>query len=233
MSDSPLKILAVDDEQLILWALEHACKGRSLNIKTANTTERALAEIEACHYDLFLLDFDLKDQGRLELLKVIDECCPYVPVIIMTTSDVNSCELNDTIGSIRKNGAWHLLEKPFSLDKLISFIELIFQDHDNVKVCLNSLTHNYDQEKRQQFRRPHVQPVNFSYQIIADGVSTRKSSKGIFTDISDSGSCLLVHEQLQPEQVISFEDDSLQQCGFVTWSILIEEDTYRCGVQFC
>ena len=72
-----------------------------------------------------------------------------------------------------------------------------------------------------------------AYKTIIDGVSTRVSTKGILTDISDSGSCLLAHEQLQPEQVISFEDDSLRQCGSVSWSVMIEEQTYRCGIQFC
>ena len=232
MKDSLLKILAVDDDQLILWALVRACKGRELEVQTATTTEQAMTAIEKTHFDLFLLDFSLRDNDQLELLKAIDACCPYVPIIIMTTTDAESCELNDLIRSTRKNGAWHILEKPFSLDKMISFIEVIFQDRGNVKVCLNSLTHNYDQEKRLQLRRPHVQAVNFSFKAIVDGVSTRVVSKGILTDISDSGSCLLAHEQLQPDQVISFEDEGLLQCGFISWSVPIEEGTFRCGVQF-
>jgi len=232
MKDSLLKILAVDDDKLILWALEKACKGRELDVKTATSVELALEEIGKQHFDLFLIDFNLRDKGHLELLEAIDSCCPYVPIIIMTTTDAESCELNDLIRSTRKKGAWHVLEKPFSLDKMISFIEVIFQDQGNVKVCLNSLTHNYDQEKRQKLRRPYVQAVNFSFKTIVDGVSRRVVSKGILTDISDSGSCLLAHEQLQPDQVISFEDEDLKQCGFISWSVPIEEETFRCGLQF-
>jgi DNA-binding NtrC family response regulator len=233
MTKSLLRILAVDNDKLILWALERACKGRELEVKTATSVEQALEEISNHHFDLFLIDFNLRDKGQQELLEAIDLCCPYIPIIIMTTTDAESCELNDLIRATRKKGAWHVLEKPFSLDKMISFIEVIFQDQGNVKVCLNSLTHNYDQEKRQKLRRPYVQVVNFSFQAIIDGVSKRVMSRGILTDISDSGSCLLAHEQLQPEQVISFEDEVLQQCGFVSWSVPIEEETYRCGVQFC
>lgn len=233
MITKSVKILAVDNEQLLLWALERACKGRFLDIKTAATTDLALEEIEQHHFDLFLLDFDLKDPSRLELLQAIDECCPYVPIIIMTTSDTKSCELNDAIRATRKRGAWHLLEKPFSLDKLISFIEVIFQDGGQVKVCLSSLTHNYDQEKRRHLRRPYVQSIHFSFKTVEDGESERVSAKGILTDISDTGSCLLAHEWLHPNQVITIEDDSLQQCGSVTWSTKIEADTYRFGLQFC
>ena len=233
MIKKSVKILAVDDEQLLLWALERACKGRFLDLKTAVSTEQALKEIAQQHFDLFLLDFDLKDPSRLELLEAIDECCPYIPIIIMTTSDTESCELNNAIRATRKRGAWHLLEKPFSLDKLISFIEVIFQDEGNVKVCLNSLTHNYDQEKRRNLRRPHVQAINFSFKTIDDGSSKRVSAKGILTDISETGSCLLAHEWLHPNQVITIDDDSLQQCGSVTWSTKIEDNTYRFGLQFC
>lgn len=233
MTDSLLKILVVDDEPLILWALERACNGRNLCVTTATTSEYALAAVEKSHFDLFVLDFGMRNQEQLELLEAIDRDCPYVPIIIMTTTATESCELNDLIRATRKHGAWHILEKPFSLDKLISFIEVIFRDHGKVKVCLNSLAHNYEHEKRQTFRRPHVQAVNFSFTSIVDGISTRVMSRGILTDISDTGSCILAHEQLQPEQVISFENESLQQCGLVSWSAPIEKETYRCGVQFC
>lgn len=233
MITTTIKVLAVDNEQLLLWALERAGKGRLLDIKTASTTEQALVEVGQCHYDLFLLDFDLQEPSHRELLQAIDECCPYVPIILMTTSDTESLELNNTIRATRKRGAWHLLEKPFSLDKLTSFIEVIFRDEGTVKGGINSLTHNYDREKRRHLRRPYVQSVNFSFETIVGGVLKRVPSKGILTDISDGGSCLLAHEQLQPDQVITFEDNSLRQCGGVSWSRVIEEETYRYGLQFC
>jgi len=140
----PLKILAVDDEQLLLYALDRAFKRRSLGITTATSNEQALAEIERCDFDLFLLDFDLNRQSCLELLRAVDECCPYVPIILMTTSAKDSVQLNDFIRATRKHGAWHLLEKPFSLDRMNVLIEVIFQDQGNVKYGLNSMMHNYD-----------------------------------------------------------------------------------------
>ena len=233
MTKKPIKVLAVDDEQLLLWALERACKGRLLDINTATTSQQALVKIQQCSYDLFLLDFNLKDPSRLELLQTIDKHYPSVPIIIMTTSDPNSCELNDAIKAVRKRGAWHLLEKPFSLERMTSLIKTIFPDNDKAKTFLDSLASNYDHEKRHQPRQPHVQPVNFSFKSIVDGVSKRIFSKGILTDISENGSCLLAHEHLQPDQVIRFEDASMNLRGSVAWSVIIEEQTYRCGLRFC
>lgn len=230
---APLKILAVDDEQLLLWALERACEGRALDITTAVTTEQALAEIERCHYDLFLLDFDLRDQSRLELLKAIDQRCPYVPIIFMTTADMKSCELNDAIRAARKQGAWHLMEKPFSLDRMLSFIELIFQEHDNVKLCLNDLSHNYENEKRVKYRYPHVKTVEISFKTISDGEQKKNVARGILTDICDSGLGLLTHSPLKQDQVITFGEPLQQQCGVVAWSSRIEDETCRVGIRLC
>jgi len=233
MSPDPLKILAVDDEHLLLKALERAVKGRSLEINTAATTRQALEEIERCDFDLFMLDFDIDDQDRQDLLQTIDERCPFIPIIIMTTSDRKSPELNEAIKSRRKQGSWHLLEKPFSLDRLISYVDVIFQNQGNVKYCPNSLSVSYDQEKRYEFRRPHVQPVNFSFKSMIDGVVRRISANGILTDISDCGTGILAHKQVHPEQVISFENEFIKQNGIVAWSVMLDSETCRFGVQFC
>ncbi|HKI51345.1 MAG TPA: response regulator [Geothermobacteraceae bacterium] len=233
MSPDPLRILAIDNEHLLLKALERAGKGRSFEIKTAATTRHALDEIDCCDYDLFMLDFDIDDQERQDLLQTIDERCPFVPIIIMTTSDRKSSELNEAIRSRRKQGSWHLLEKPFSLDRLISFVDVIFQNRGSEKFCPNSLSVSYDQEKRYEFRRPHVQPVKFSFKSMVDGVVNRISANGILTDISDCGSGILAHRQMHPEQVISFEDEFIKQNGIVAWSVMVDNETCRFGVQFC
>lgn len=233
MSGVPLKILAIDDEQLLLWALKRAGRERSLDIVTAATTEQAVSEMAASHYDLFLLDFDLKDESRQELLKLIDENCPYVPVIIMTTADTRSCELNDAIRGVRKQGAWHLLEKPFSLDRLVNFIEVIFQAEASIKLCLTDLTHNYDTEKRHHLRRPHVLPLSFTLRTIVNGAQEKVGSTGILTDISDCGIGLLSHLPLKQDQVLCFGSELSEQCGIVAWCRMIDEQTCRAGVHLC
>lgn len=231
--NAALKILAVDNEQLLLFALNRAFKGRSIDIRTAITSEQALDEIANNHFDLFLVDFDLLDQRSLELLREIDESCPYVPIIVMTRSAMSSVELNDVIRTIRKKGSWHLLEKPFSLDKMLGIVSVIFEDQDKVKLCVDELTHNYDHEKRHQFRRPHVQPIEFFLNTIDDGVTSRTPVNGILTDLSDYGTGMLANELMQPEQLVSFKDDFKEKYGVVAWSLMIEPDTCRFGVEFC
>ncbi len=233
MTVAPLKILAIDDEQLLLWALERAFKGRELQVNTASTAEQARSKIALSHYDLFLLNFDLKDKNSQSLLKSIDELCPYVPVIIMTTSDVKSCELNDAIRAVRKQGAWHLLEKPFRLERLISFVELIFQEQNCIKLCLTDLAHNFDNEKRNYVRRPHVLPLNLRLKYITDGATKEVLTQSILTDISECGLGLLSRAPLEQDQVIGFGGELKEQYGIVAWSNMIEEDTCRAGIRLC
>lgn len=233
MTGIPLKILAIDDEPLLLWALKRAGRERALDITTAATTDQALLEIATCHYDLFLLDLDLKDSSRQALLEYIDETCPYVPVIIMTTAEARSCELNEIIRSTRKQGAWHLLEKPFSLDRLVHFVEVIFHAPFNIKLGMTDLTHNYDTEKRLHIRRPHVLPFSFTLRTIVNGAQEKMVTNGILTDISDCGIGLLAHFHLKRDQVLSFGPELKEQCGIVAWSRMIEDQTYRAGIHLC
>jgi len=230
---APLKILAIDNERLLLHALQRAFKGRPLNIRPAYTPAQALDEIDSCSYDLFMLDFDAKDQACVELLKTIDRRCPYVPIIVMTTSDRKSPHLHEAIRMARKQGTWHLLEKPFSLNTMARFVETIFDDKENLKLGLGPITCNYDEEKRHHFRRPHVQPIKVSYKVLVDGHAERRTSKAIVTDISDCGSGILTHEYLPPGQLLSFEDAFPKNHGTVAWSVMLEENTCRCGIQFC
>lgn len=229
---SQLKILAIDDEQLLLYALCRACKDRPLDITAAATPQEALNEIGDCHFDLFLLDFDHKDPNCLELLRTIDERRPYVPIIFMTTGDRRSSELNEVIKSTRKRGGvWNLLEKPFSLDRIIHCIENSFRDEVNVK--LHPVSSNDDHDKRGHYRRAHVEPVSFSYKKIVDGATRQTSSHGILTDISEAGAGILSHEQHLAGQMLCFENGTTRKYGVVAWNTMLEQGTFRFGVQFC
>jgi CheY-like chemotaxis protein len=233
MTPSPLKILAVDSEKLLLWALKRAGKSRELDVETASSPEQALAEIARCHFDLFLVAIDLRDHGSLDLLRHIDEKCPYVPIVIMTTSEVSSCQLNDAIKSVRKHGAWHLLEKPFRLERIVGFIDLIFEDSGRVKCSMHDLAHNYENEKRNFVRRPHVIPVGFTYKSIESGEEIKTFTSGVVTDISDCGIGLLTREPLKEEMVLRFGEAMVSQCGIVAWSTRLDEQTCRAGIRIC
>jgi len=228
-----LKVLVMDDEQLLLHALNRACRGRLLDITTATSVEEVLEKIEGCRYDLFLFGLELELPRHLELLKEIDERCPYVPIVIMTIADTDLSGLHDVIRSVRKHGVWHLLEKPFRLESLFGFLDAMIRDKERVNLPEEFLVHDYEQEKRCVARRNHIRSVNFSYNTIAEGAARRITTTGILTDISECGSCILSSEPLRPGLVVSFGDDPLRKTGIVAWSVMVEKGTCRSGVRFC
>ncbi|MFO7981881.1 MAG: response regulator [Desulfuromonadales bacterium] len=228
-----LKILAMEDEPLLLHALERACRGRHLELKTAATAEEVLAETECHRYDLFLLGLDLEIPQHIELLKKVDERCAYVPIIVMAMADADTSGLHDVIRSVRKQGAWHLLEKPFRLENLFGFVDEMVRDHEEPDLPGHFMSHNYDREKRRALRRSHIQSVNFSYKTISQGDARRISITGILTDISEGGFGVLSRESLRPGQVVRFDDDFSREMGIVAWSAMVEKGTCRSGVKFC
>ncbi|SHJ27091.1 Response regulator receiver domain-containing protein [Malonomonas rubra DSM 5091] len=233
MNPPPLKILAFDSEQLLLWALKRAGKSRSLEIETASSLPQAYNEIEQHHFDLYLIAYDSRDKNRLKLLQAIDEKYPYVPIIIMTTNEVNCYHLNDEIKSVRHHGSWHLLEKPFRLEKILGFIDLLFHNVEHLKKAAPDLVHHFDNEKRGQFRRSHILPLDYSYPSIVKGKEIKTYTSGIVTDISDCGLGLLSRSPLEEEMLIQFGDTMLRQYGIVAWSTKLEKETYRAGIKLC
>jgi CheY-like chemotaxis protein len=227
------KILVVDDDMLILLALSRAYRSRLLDITTAANACHAMTLMESTRFDLFILDLDLHGHSGFELLAVIDERFPYIPVIITTAADVNSAELTGEIATIRKKGIWHLLEKPFRLELLNSLIEKnLNQAEDKL---LRNLTHSqgHGADQRLNQRRPHIMPARFSYEVIRDGELIRETVKAILTDISTGGVGLLTDFHLEQSQIVRFDDSLEGRCGVVTWSAAVGDQTCRAGIHFC
>lgn len=233
MNKLPLKILAVDNEELLLWALERAFKNRSLELSTATNIEQALSAIGQCFYDLYILDVDGQNQSQLQLLTWIDENCPFVPIIFTTACDTKSPVLKEKIKRLRRRGEWHLLGKPFDLEEIFRSIEKLFQNIECMKLGGRCLAHSYDHEKRDQVRNPHVQPIKFSFIDLIDGNEQEIKKKGIITDISSGGIGLLTDSKLKEKQVISFEDTLNRKFGIVSWCSVLDKQSCRVGIHLC
>ena len=107
------KILIVDDEFLILYALSKTLIGDDREIITASNGQDALREINDRSYDLCLLDLHLPDMNGLDIMKKLREVSPATKIIIITGSVVTDVMMK----SIQEN-AHLLLPKPFDLDQV-------------------------------------------------------------------------------------------------------------------
>ncbi len=117
------RILIVDDETLILSQLSNAlrifCDFQG-EVKTVKSGREAVREISHCFCDICFLDINLPDLNGLEVMKKINELSPVTKIAIMTASLIN----NDMMKTI-KDGASLLIEKPFDLSRIKTFVKQV------------------------------------------------------------------------------------------------------------
>ena len=104
------KILIVDDDDLFLKGFDKVLQTVSTEVKTVETGNAAIQEIEASQYQLCFLDLFLPDINGVEELKRIKETSPQTKVIVMTAGVVTS----NMLETIEKN-AYMFITKPLDL----------------------------------------------------------------------------------------------------------------------
>jgi DNA-binding response OmpR family regulator len=121
---SPKKMLVVDDDQLLGWALEKGLPGENLSVRVVETGRDALLEIGKTNYHLILLDIHLPDVNGLELLGEIRKNSPDSRIII-TSADVSESNKEKAFSG----GARQFLEKPFSISTIQGLLRSTFGDY--------------------------------------------------------------------------------------------------------
>jgi DNA-binding NtrC family response regulator len=113
--NSPLRVLVVDDELLVRWAIAETLKEHGHTVVEAESGAGALRELQATspRVDAVLLDYRLPDAHNLSLLAQIRWVAPRTPVILMTA--FGTPEL--AAGALQL-GAYEVLDKPFDMNQL-------------------------------------------------------------------------------------------------------------------
>ncbi|TWT46350.1 Nitrogen regulation protein NR(I) [Thalassoglobus neptunius] len=107
------RILVVDDEPTICWALQQALSEDGHTVTVSSTAEEALQNLEQLSPDLVMLDVRLPGMDGLAALNHIRERAATTPVIVMTAFG----DLETAVQAIHR-GAFEYLLKPFDLDQV-------------------------------------------------------------------------------------------------------------------
>ena len=107
-------ILIVDDEPSIVQSLTGLLSDEGFNTLSANNGYEALKVIETESPDLVLLDIWMPGIDGIDTLKEIKKDHPFLQVIIITGHGT----IETAVKAI-KLGAYDLIEKPLSIDKVI------------------------------------------------------------------------------------------------------------------
>jgi two-component system response regulator HydG len=121
MANSPhgLRVLVVDDELLIRWALREALEVRGYLVTEAAdaaSARRAIAD-HGTSLHAVILDYRLPDSNDLGLLAAIRSGAPATPVIMMTAH--GSAEMMQGALDL---GAFRVVNKPFEIEQMIDLV---------------------------------------------------------------------------------------------------------------
>src|SRR6056297_1150639 len=81
------KILAVDDEEDILFTLEAVADVADLNMTTTSRGLKALKYIKNNKFDLLLVDYHMPDINGLKLVKEIRKIDKEIPILVLTVDE--------------------------------------------------------------------------------------------------------------------------------------------------
>ena len=111
-------ILVVDDEQSMRDFLKILLQKEGFRVDTGIHAENALELLKESHYDLVISDIRMPGMSGLEMLGIIKEQYPNLPVIMIT-----AFASPDDAVSAMQNGAFDYISKPFNVDEIKSVIE--------------------------------------------------------------------------------------------------------------
>ncbi len=107
------KMLVVDDETEICDFLKSFFEERDFEVRTANSGESALDEIEKVKPQVILLDVHMPGMDGMNALRQIKAKFPHIKVIMVT-----ALETREKIEEAIRLGADNYITKPLSLEYL-------------------------------------------------------------------------------------------------------------------
>jgi DNA-binding NtrC family response regulator len=112
-----VNILVIDDEAAIRDSLEVLLTLEGYQVKAAPDGDQGLRALEMDSYDLILLDLALPGRSGIELLPLIKDNHPDIPVIMITAYGT----VDNVVEAIRA-GAENFVQKPWDNEKLLADI---------------------------------------------------------------------------------------------------------------
>lgn len=117
-ANSTPRVLVVDDEPAICWAMQRMGESSGMEIATAPSAEQALQAIAKQTPDVVLLDVRLPGMDGLSAVSCFRQQLPDVPIVIMTAHG----DLETAVRAVRED-VFEYIVKPFDLDQIRHVIE--------------------------------------------------------------------------------------------------------------
>ena len=119
---SPVRVLVVDDEQMLADLLASALRYEGWDVTTAATGVKAVQAAQEIEPDVVVLDIMLPDFDGLEVMRRIRGRQPSVPVLFLTAKDA----VEDRVSGLTAGGDDYVT-KPFSLEEVVARLRALLR----------------------------------------------------------------------------------------------------------
>ncbi|NIW78618.1 MAG: response regulator [Calditrichae bacterium] len=129
VDDPVAKILAVDDEEVILDSFRKILVLGGYSVDTVQTGQEVLGLIQKHHYDFVFVDLKMPEMDGVDVCKSVKHLRPDIDVIIIT-----GYASVDTAVETMKHGAMDYVEKPFTEDELLEMVKkFVYRRQERIK----------------------------------------------------------------------------------------------------
>ena len=163
---SLIKILIVDDDEIVLEVMKTFVSSYGFNFSTATDGLEAVKQLESDYFPIVITDINMPNMNGMELLKHVIKEHPKVGVIVVTGLS-EEYSYSDVISA----GAIDYMTKPFDGNELLAKLQRVLREQALVKeleqmTIMDALTtlynrRHFDTKIKEELHRAHRQ----SYQV--------------------------------------------------------------------
>ena len=112
-----MKVLVVDDEEIMRVSLQHALKDAGHYAVACSSADEALGFLGRESFDVAVVDVMMPGMNGLEFLAIAKRDYPKLDVLMMTAYG-----MDQTVAEAREKGARVYLDKPFDTCELLRIL---------------------------------------------------------------------------------------------------------------
>ena len=131
------KILAVDDEEIVLSSFRKILALDGFSIDTVERGKEALGLVQKNDYDFVFADLKMPEMDGIEMTKAIKHLRPDIDVIVIT----GYASIESAVETM-KYGAMDYVQKPFTEDELVDFVnKSLIRRQDRIERLIKPQVH--------------------------------------------------------------------------------------------
>lgn len=119
------RILIVDDEAAISWALKMALSEEGYTVVVKNSADDAIAEFKKAPFDMLITDMRMPEKSGIDVIREVKEVSPHVKSMVMTAYP----SLDTALDALRLK-VDEYIQKPFEVDNVKTLIKGIMATED-------------------------------------------------------------------------------------------------------